>query len=209
LNDLPDLPLYGNQPRVRCRNLRGPWQEVELRVHAYAEIDREEFWQFVDQAIAGFEKFTRRVRQNPEDLMPWKALGRKWHLLRRGFLKGGPPKWEVGVLEELCRLLEAAAPGCQFGWTNKVLVPVHVGKKKQPWASLQTKRPDAVYLDLFGPKGRFALGQIMKLGRDAELHADQPDYDHIRLRFRTTDDLARGDLPGFLREHLAALNQDK
>ena len=43
LNDMPELPLYGREPRVRCKNLRGPWQEVELRVHDYDEIDRPEF----------------------------------------------------------------------------------------------------------------------------------------------------------------------
>ena len=57
LNDLPDLPLYGTEPRVRCRNLRSPWQEIELRVHSYDEIDRKEFWQFVDEAVAGFIAF--------------------------------------------------------------------------------------------------------------------------------------------------------
>ena len=41
--DVPELPLYGTQPRVRCKNLRGPWQEVELRVYSYEEIDRKQF----------------------------------------------------------------------------------------------------------------------------------------------------------------------
>ncbi len=54
LNDMPDLPLYGTEPRVKCRNLRGPWQEIELRVHSYEEIDRPEFWNFVDRAVQGF-----------------------------------------------------------------------------------------------------------------------------------------------------------
>ncbi len=43
LNDMPDLPLYGTEPRVKCRNLTGPWQEIEVRVHGYEEIDRPEF----------------------------------------------------------------------------------------------------------------------------------------------------------------------
>ncbi|NIP84186.1 MAG: hypothetical protein GTO03_00930, partial [Planctomycetales bacterium] len=33
LNDLHELPVYGTDRRVRCKNLRGPWQEVELKVH--------------------------------------------------------------------------------------------------------------------------------------------------------------------------------
>ncbi len=32
LNDMPELPLYGTEPRVKVRSLRGPWQEIEIRV---------------------------------------------------------------------------------------------------------------------------------------------------------------------------------
>jgi len=204
LNDMPDLPLYGTEPRVRCRNLRGPWQEVELRVHAYEEIDRPEFWDFVDQAIAGFRKFTDRARQNPDDLMPWKVLGRKWHLLRKGFLPGRQVQWEPEVLERLFGLLAETAPQGQFVWGNKVLVPVYVEGHKMPWAAIETKKLDAVHLNLFGPKGRFALGQITGLGREPELNAERPEHDVIRLSFSSTADLARGDLAGFLKDHLAA-----
>src|SRR6185295_13277077 len=57
LNDLPDLPVYGHGPRVTCKNLRGPWQEVQLQVHALDEVDRPEFWKFLQTAVAGFHKF--------------------------------------------------------------------------------------------------------------------------------------------------------
>ncbi|MHC4398486.1 MAG: excinuclease ABC subunit UvrA [Planctomycetota bacterium] len=210
LNEMHDLPLYGTEPRVKCKNLRSPWQEVEVRVHAYEEIDRPEFWRFLDQAIAGFRRFTDRARKSPDDLMPWKVLGRKWHLMRKGFLKGGPPKWEPAVLEALCDLLEKTAPGCQFGWTNKVLVPVHVGKGKPPWATIQTKKPDAVHLALFGPKNCFPMGRLTGLGQHARLDTEQPDYDAIHLTFRTRRDLAGDHLASLLREHVAAvLSGDK
>jgi len=205
LNDMPQLPLYGTEPRVRCKNLRGPWQEVELRLHAYEEIDRLEFWKFLDEAIDGFRRFTDRAAKRPDDLMPWKALGRRWHFLRKGFLKGGPPRWEPDVLEALCGLLEKTAPACRFGWGNKVTVPVHVGREQKAWACLMTKKPDAVHLALFGPKNRFPMGRLTGLGRDPELRTEREDYDVIEFRFRTKKDLARGDLAAFLKEHLAAV----
>ena len=209
LNDMPDLPLYGTEPRVKVRNMRGPWQEIELRVHAYSEIDRPEFWGFLDRAIKGFGSFADRARQKPEDLMPWKALGRKWHFLRRGFLKGGSPRWEPAVLESLCELLESAAPGCKFGWENKVAVPVHVPGRKQPWAGLVTKKPDAVHLTLIGPKGHFALGRVTGLGFEPGLDGERTNVDYIRLKFRSHEDVRRGDLLGFLKEHLQSLNGRK
>jgi excinuclease ABC subunit A len=209
LNDVPELPLYGTEPRVRCKNLHGPWQEVELRVHSYAEIDRPEFWKFVDEAVAGFGKFADRARENPDDLMPWKVLGRKWHFARKGFPLGKTVQWDGEVLDELFELLCDVAPAGQFLWNNKQVVPVYVQPQKEPWASVQTKKVDAVWLTLAGPKGRFPLGRLTGLGVDPELDGERSDVDLIRLKFRSMADLERGDLVGFLREHVESVAQEK
>jgi excinuclease ABC subunit A len=205
LNDMPELPLYGTEPRVRCRNLRGPWQEIEVRVHSYEEIDRPEFWKFVDQAVAGFERFSERVEHHADVLAPWKQLGRKWHLSRRGFPLGGTVEWEAEVLEELIELLAETAPGGQLLWNNKQVVPFYVPSQHEPWAAVQTKKLDGVYLVLTGPKGRFAQGRLAALGLDARVDGSRPGCDLLRIKFRTLDDLHRADLPAFLKEHLAAL----
>jgi excinuclease ABC subunit A len=138
--------------------------------------------------------------------MPWRVLGRKWHVLRKGFSSPVQVRWNVEVLEKLFRLLEKTAPKGQFVWSNKVLVPVYVPVQKEPWATVLTKKPDAVHLVLTGPKGIFALGQITRLGHEPQLDGERPECDLIRLKFRSARDLARGDLPGFLKEHLATLN---
>ena len=205
LNDMPDLPLYGTEPRVRCRNLRGPWQEIEVRVHAYDEIDRPEFWKFVDEAVAGFEKFSQRVEHHADVLAPWKQLGRKWHLSRRGFPLGGTVEWDAEVLEELIELLAETARGGQLLWNNKQVVPLYIPGQHEPWAAVQTKKLDAVYLTLIGPKGRFPQGRLAGLGLDARVDGSRPGYDMLRIRFHTLGDLHHADLPAFLKEHLAAL----
>ena len=175
LNDMPELPLYGTEPRVRCKNLRGPWQEVELRVHGYDEIDRPEFWEFVDRAVAGFGKFTEKVQEKSDILQPWKQLGRTWHFARKGFPLGKKIEWDVEVLEDLIELLAETAPQGQFLWNNKQVVPVYVPEQHEPWAAVQTKKLDAVYLHLMGPKGRFTLGQITDLGYNPELDGQRPE----------------------------------
>ncbi len=205
LNDLEHLPVYGNDPRVKCKNLRGPFQEVEIRVHALSEIDHPEFWTFVEQAVAGFQKFTHRVEQNPEDLMPWKVLGQKWHFSRKGFPPGKRILWETEVLEELCELLSAAAPAGQFLWNNQQLVHLFVPGQREPWASIHTKRLASVDLQLNGPKGRFALGRLTDLGCDRNLDATRADLDFVQLSFRTVDDLHRGGFAAFLDEHLTTI----
>ncbi len=110
LNELHELPVYGTDRRVKVKTLRGPWQEVEMRVHSLEEIDHQDFWRFVEQAVAGFKKITQRVQQDPESVMPWTVLGRKWHLLRKGFPPGKRIAWEAEVLEELLEMLLSAAP---------------------------------------------------------------------------------------------------
>jgi excinuclease ABC subunit A len=205
LNDLDDLPIYGTGSRVRCKNLRGPWQEVQLHVHSWDEIDRPEFWHFLEQAVAGFNSFSERVQQRPEDVMPWKVLGRKWHFSRKGFPPGKKAAWEVDVLEELFELLAEAVPQGQFLWNNQQLVHIFVPGWKEPWATIHTKRLEAVDLQLTGPKRSFALGQLTELASFPTLDASRGECDYIRLRFFSLNDLENGDLPGFLQAHVAAL----
>ena len=204
LNDLPDLPVYGHEPRVKCKNLRGPFQEVQLQVHSLEEIDTPAFWKFFDATIAGFNTFADRARQNPEELMPWKVLGQKWHFARKGFPPGKPPQWDLDVLEELCERLVEAAPQGQFLWNNQQVVHVFVANQHEPWATVYTKRTAAIDLVLTGPKGRFALGRVTELAAEREFTTG-PQRDVLRLRFQVTEDLDKGDLRQFLAEHLASL----
>jgi len=205
LNEMDDLPVYGNEPRVKCKNLRGAWQEVEIRAHALEEIDTDEFWKFLEQAVAGFFKHTRRAQQKPEDIMPWKVLGQKWHFSRKGFPPGKRIKWDTEVLEELFELLSSAAPDGQFLWNNQVLVHLYANGHQDPWATVVTKRTDAVELRLNGPKGQFALGRISEMGRSRELDTSGEKRDTIKLRFRNPDDLHKGGLSEFLKEHVERL----
>ncbi|HTM53553.1 MAG TPA: excinuclease ABC subunit UvrA [Pirellulales bacterium] len=206
LDELPDLPVYGHEPRVKCKNLRGPFQEVQLQAHSLKEIDKPAFWKFLDAAIAGFNKFATRARQNPEDIMPWKVLGQKWHFARKGFPPGKPPRWETDVLEELCEVIKEVAPRGQFLWNNQQLVHVFVPEQSEPWATIHTKRTHAIELALTGPRGHFALGRIVEMGIEREFQPG-PKRDIVRLRFVTSDHLVKGGFREFVAEHLGTLSQ--
>jgi excinuclease ABC subunit A len=85
LNQLDELPVYGNNPRVKVKTIRGPWQEVQIQAYNWEEINTDHFWEFLEQAVKGFQKITERVEQDPKELMPWKKLGQKWHFMRKDF----------------------------------------------------------------------------------------------------------------------------
>ena len=206
LNEMDDVPIYGNEPRVKVRALRGPWQEVQINAHTWDEINIAEFWTFLAEAVQGFQKFTELTELKPEDHMPWKKLGQRWHFLRKGFSPGKPVQWEVAAWEELYALLQEALPGGQFLWSNQVLVHLMLPGQSDPWATILTKRCESLDLVLQGPKGSVTLGRIAEIGWQRELDATRPDRDLVRLRFRTVDDLHRGDLAVFLREHQAAVS---
>ncbi len=203
LNQMDDLPIYGNEPRIKCKSIRGPWQEVEFRIHNWEEVDTPEFWEFLQKAVAGFTQVAEHVATNPEDLMPWKRLGKKWHLARRGFPLNKKIVWEPQLLEDLLDLLgHVAGPRSEFLWNNQQLVHLYVAGQRQPWATLLTKRPEGIELALNGPKSLLGLGRIADLGFEPSLDGQYEDYDVMRIRFRNHADLDRGQLRAFLEEHL-------
>ncbi|MEX0613026.1 MAG: excinuclease ABC subunit A, partial [Pirellulales bacterium] len=207
LNDLDEIEAYGRGPRVKCKNLRGPWQEVQIDAHSWQEIDTPAFWAFLERSVAGFQKFAERLGTKPEDVMPWKVLGQKWHLSRKGFPPGKKTAWKPDVLEEVLEMLVDAVPDGQFLWNNQNVVYLMVPGVRKPWATVFTKRLAGVDLVLNGPKGAFQLGSLAELGAARELAIDGEDRDQVKMRFVTSDELHGENVSSFLRIHLESLRR--
>jgi excinuclease ABC subunit A len=202
LNQVDEIPRYSNESRVKLRDVEGPWQEVELQVWKLEEIDTLPFWEFLEEAAKEFLEEAPRAAQNVDEHMPWKKLGRKWHFLRKGFPPGRTVEWDVSVLEAVCNMLEEVAPQAHFVWTNQTVIRIDLREGGAHWAGVQTKRPDAVVLVLSSPKNAVPMGRIAKLGWEPELDQTRSDADLIKLKFRSTSEVAQGDLSQFIREHL-------
>jgi excinuclease ABC subunit A len=205
-NELDDVPVYGNEPRVKVINQRGPWQEIELRLHSFAEIDKPAFWQFLDTAMDSFLDRQEHAPLKLEELTPWSQLGEKWHFMRKGFPPGKRVQWDFAVLEKLRDSLREVAPEGRFHWTNKQLVHVFLPGQEHPWASMQTKKCDGVWLQLTGPVGRVPLGRISGLGHHPAVKRIDRGRDAVRMAFRTVDDVQSADFQQFLREHVEYLS---
>lgn len=203
-NDMDDLPVYGNEPRLRVSQ-RGPWQEIEWRLHAWEEIDTPEFWEFINGAIVAYLKPRRDGKSlSIKDEMPWMKLGKKWHLLPKGFLTGGAPQWRLELIEVAQQMLSAIAPECRLDWKHKQFVHVSLPGSSRPWATLQTKKPEMLWLHLRGPRDRFPLGRLTELGAAREVAVHDQSTDTISLGFSRREQLEDARLSEFLAEHALA-----
>ena len=110
LDDIRELPVYGRGDRVRVKNLKGPWQEVTITVHWLREIDTPEFWDFLKAARESYLAKTDVNRLNLDDLTPWKQLGQKWHLSRKGFPSNKRVVWQPELIGQLADALDATCP---------------------------------------------------------------------------------------------------
>ena len=197
IDNLDELPIYGRSDRVRVKNLKGPWQEITITVHWLKEIDTPEFRLFLTECREGFLKQIHQAKLNPEDLMPWKVLGKKWHLSRKGFLKG-KVKWDVEVIESLFDLLEEVEPRAKPEWGSKVLVNFKLDNLV--FATVHSKRPRAAELYLHCEPGSIPLGRVLHLGMDREIIKHPNGRDVVKICFQTKTQMEDADLRTLLEE---------
>ena len=199
VNDLDDIPVYNRQPRVRVRpSNNGPFEDVTISILNSSEIETPEFEQFFGKAIQSFADRANSETLNLDDLTPWKKLGRKWHLMRKGFLQG-TIEWDPALLEELVMQIDEIMPDAVADWTQKVVVNYTSGKK--PVLNLVTKRPAGLDLVLFVPRGQVQLGQIAGFGIDPEISEHKDDLDAVRIRLTKISQVRLPAFRSFLTAH--------
>ena len=200
VNDLDEIPVYNRQPRVRIRPaVNGPFEDVTVVLLKPSDMETPEFETFFAKARQSFLDATNPKALDLEDLTPWKKLGRKWHLMRKGFLLGAI-EWEVAVLEELAALLDELLPDAKVDWTQKVVV--NYTRNKLPVAVLVTKRPAGVDFGLYVPSGSVQLGQVASFGIGQEIVPFKNGLDSVQLRFTKVEQIKAAALKKFLSERL-------
>ncbi len=207
LNELDEIPRYSNESRIRVNNLAAGWQEIEILAYALDEIDVPAFWQFVQDAVAGYQQRVERVELKLEDHTPWARLGKKWHFLNKGFTPGRRIAWDMSVLEKLHDKLTELAPAGQFSWNHKQIVHLFVQEQREPWVSIQTKKPDAIWLHLTGPKNAVAIGEIAEHFPGSTLNRASDKLDVIHIPLKTERQLRNQHFVAFLQKHLGYVTQ--
>lgn len=209
VNELDELQVYNRSDRVRVNEKKGPFQEVIFDVHWLEEIETPEFRQFLAEATKAYLKQVETIeKKDPGDLMPWKVLGKKWHLTRKGFPSAKRVAWKVETLEKLFDVIEREFADLQADFSNKTSVQYRIAASKDVVAELQTKRRDGIYLHLISPPGTFALGQVAELGKDRKIVTTRGGQEAIQIQLTAQSQVKSAALKTFLNDFMATLTSD-
>ena len=206
LNEMDDLPVYGNEPRVKVKK-RSQWQEIEIRAHSFEEIDTPAYWEFLETAVQAIEEFTGGTGKQKIEKSPWKSNGQKWHFSTKGFTPGHKRQWKMEVWEDLYQLMQDVIPDGNFLWNNKVLVHLYLPGGRTPWLTVQTKKADALVLNINCPKGLMTAGRIAEFGNRRDFDSTSAQKDVARIFFNKSEDIYSSDLESYLRSLLAELQE--
>ncbi len=206
LNDTPGVEAYGDQERVRVANRKGPWQEVWMVVHRFSEIDTPEFRRFLSQAVASFHANLKQMQTRPEDVMPWKVNGERWHLSDKGFPPGRRVDWDRSLLPGLLGVVRAIEPNVEIDWSTRAGITLRLPGISRGWASFRTKDSDALHCVFFGKKGQFNLAQIERFGTHPELQPSR-EGEVLRLMFQREEHVHATKLKELLTEHMRGFRE--
>ncbi|MCA9088877.1 MAG: excinuclease ABC subunit UvrA [Planctomycetaceae bacterium] len=200
VDELDELQVYGRGERVKTNTSKGAFQEIAIDVHWLREIDTPEFREFVKQAAEAYLGKVEQAGTSIDDLMPWKKLGRKWHVSRKGFPSSRKIAWTVTVLEKLVEVLESEFSEDTVDWSNKQVVYWTAPGESAPRVELHTKRRDYVDLQLLTEPGRFALGRIAELANEREVTTHRSGREALKFRFKTQKSVTDKAFREFLKE---------
>jgi excinuclease ABC subunit A len=207
LNEIEGLQVYGAEERVQVTNRKGPWQEVAILAHSLAEIDTPAFREFLTKAVASFQQNLARMQTKPEDVMPWKLNGQRWHLGDKGFPAGQRVLWDRALLPRLLELVREIEPGIEVVWTARAAITLRVPGISRAWSQWRTKESYGLDCRFLGKKGQLNLSQIEIFGTSPSIGGSRKDADVLRLVFQQADHLHAAKLKDLLAEHLRGFRE--
>jgi excinuclease ABC subunit A len=207
LNEIPGLQVYGDEERVHVANRKGPWQEIAILALQLSEVDTPAFRAFLSQAVSAFNENLRRMRLKPEDVMPWKLNGERWHLGDKGFAPGKKIQWERSLLTRLLNLVRDVEPGLQVEWNGRAAIRLRVPGVSRAWSEWRTKESYGLDCRFLGKKGQFNLSQIESLGISPTIKGERDYGDLLRLVFQNPDHIHPGKLKPLLSDHLKGFRE--
>jgi excinuclease ABC subunit A len=209
LNESPELglPVYGADERVWVTKHKGPWESVTVLVNRLGEIESPAFLTFLKEAAASFHATIKRMQTKPEDLMPWKLNGERWHLGEKGFPVGKKLRWDRDALPALLKVVREIEPGLEVKWDSRDAITLKVPGVGRGWGHWRTKEASALLCRFLGKKGQLNLARVEGIGVAPEIDGKRADGDVLRLHFRTVAQVRNPKLKEVLAEHLRGFRE--
>jgi excinuclease ABC subunit A len=202
LNELEGLDIYGHEERVWVTNHKGPWQSVTFKVFRLSEVDTPAFRKFLAEAVASFSNTLRRMQTKPQDLMPWKTNGERWHLGPKGFPPGKKVVWDLGMLPRILQMAREIEPGLEIAWDVQYFITLRVPGISRAWGQIQTKRAHGLVCRFLGKKAQFNLARLEGLGIAPRVDTEREGLDAVWLTLVQLDQGQGSRLKKLLEEHL-------
>ena len=207
LNDTPGVEAYGSDARVWVTPHKGPWQSVTVLAHRLSEIDTPAFRKFLAEAAAAFQANLKRLKTKPEDVMPWKVNGERWHLGEKGFPAGRKLQWDRALLPRLLELVREVEPRVEIRWDARDAITLKVPGINRGWAQWRTKESECLDCRFLGKKGQFNLARVEGLGVTPEIKGQREEGDVLQLTFQHQEHLLGPRLKELLVEHLRGFRE--
>jgi excinuclease ABC subunit A len=176
-------------------------------VHRLAEIDTPAFLQFLQEAADSFQKNVKRLQTKPEDVMPWKLNGERWHLGEKGFRPGVKMRWDRAILPKLLALVREVEPKVIVEWDARDAITLRVLEVGRGWATWRTKDNEALDCRFLGKRGQFNLAQLEGLGVSQEINNERGAGDGVRLLFQQMEQIPAAKWKQFLADHLRGFRE--
>ncbi len=207
LDETPGLEVYSSNERVHVANRKGPWQEVAVLAHRLTEVDTPAFRAFLKQAVSSFQQTVARMDSRPEDVMPWKVNGQRWHLSEKGFPIGKRVVWDHSLLPRLLELVKEIEPTLAVQWDSRATITLRLPGISRAWAQWRTKESYGLDCRFHGKKGQFNLSRIESFGQSPSICGHRADADILRLVFQHNEHVHAAQLKELLAEHLLGFRE--
>ncbi|WP_168565502.1 excinuclease ABC subunit UvrA [Crateriforma spongiae] len=133
-------------------------------------------------------------------LEPWRALGRRWHSLKKGFPDHQGPQWPIELAEQTLAMLEriAGAERLRFEAADRVKV---TDPKGRIWGLLKTKTPESLQLEIRGPANSFTAEIVSAIDTSDPIRPRGKDKASVTLNLTDPKHVRSRKLRSFLKHH--------
>ncbi len=144
----------------------------------------------------------KQSKAAPVNLDPWRALGRRWHTLHKGFPQGTEPDWPLEIVDGIFKLLEQVAGDDSLEFDQPDKVQVKPNGSNQTWAEVVTKTPESLQVTLAGPPDAVDLEQFSALGINGPIDESDSQLMRVTLNLTKPQHVRSRKLKTFLKQHL-------